>query len=94
MFCHKIWIKLKNVPALLATVIKCKVELGNINHSPEYIVKYLECLDRVLIDETVDWLKLQEDNTVSVTLDIGMDKNTILGFVQHFSILLLCLFPI
>ena len=46
-FAIKSELSFKFVPALLATVIKCKVELGNINHSPEYVVKYLECLDWV-----------------------------------------------
>lgn len=70
-FAIKSELSFQNFPILLATVNKCNIELGNINHSQYYIVKYLECLNRVLIDETVEWLNVQEDNTVSVTLDIG-----------------------
>ena len=55
----------------MATVHRCKVDLGNINHSEKYIVKYLECLNEVLIESTIGWLKMQEDDSVSITLDIG-----------------------
>ena len=87
-FAIKSELSFQNFPTLLATVIKCKVELGNINHSEYYIVKYLECLNRILIDETVKWLDAQEDNTVSVTLDIGKDMEWVLDCVKPFSMLL------
>ena len=71
-FAVKSELSFENFPTLIATVNRCNVELGNINHSSYYITKYLKCLDQILIDETVEWLNSQEDNTVSVTLDIGM----------------------
>ena len=78
-FTFKSELSFDNFPTLIATVIKCNVELGNINHSKYYIIKYLECLNQVLIDETVQWLDIQENNTVSVTLDIDMDMILILA---------------
>lgn len=70
-FAVKSGVSFHNFPSLMATVHRCKVDLGNINHSEKYIVKYLECLNEVLIESTIGWLKMQEDDSVSITLDIG-----------------------
>lgn len=70
-FAVKSGVSFHNFPSLMATVHRCKVDLGNINHSEKYIVKYLECLNEVLIESTIGWLKMQEEDSVSITLDIG-----------------------
>ena len=58
-------------PKLLATVDRCNVDLGKINHSRRYIVTYLKLLNEVLIESTSDWLQTQENDSVTITLDIG-----------------------
>ena len=59
----------KEYPKLLATVNRCKVQVGNINHSPWIIEKYCDMVGAELFERTVDWLKQQK--SVTITLDIG-----------------------
>ena len=53
----------------LATVNRCGVELGNINHSKWYITEFTLLLDNILKVHTEEWLL--SENEVTLTLDIG-----------------------
>ena len=55
--------------AFLATVNRCGVDLGNINHSERYITEYTMLLDKVLRSRTEQWILSETDLTI--TLDIG-----------------------
>ena len=68
-FCLKSSLSFKQYPKLLATANRCKVQVGNINHSPWFIEKYCDMVGAELFDRTVDWLIQQK--SVTITLDIG-----------------------
>ena len=71
-FAVKSELSFSNFPLLLGTVSRCDVDLGNINHTRAYVTKYLECLNRVLMEDTSTWLQFKkEDDSVTVTLDVG-----------------------
>ncbi len=61
-------------PAFIATVNRCDVELGNVNHSKEFIRKYTLLLNKIIYSQTENWIK--EHSELTITLDIG----TCLGF--------------
>ena len=56
-------------PILLATVNKCGVNLGDINHTRKFIVIFLELVNDELYKKTYKWFNDQKE--VTVTLDIG-----------------------
>ena len=64
-----------NYPALLSTVSHCGSEIGNINHTRDFVSRILPLIDGVLQENTKEWITNQQHLTVS--LDIG----TVLGLV-------------
>ena len=56
---------------LIATAGICGLELGDINHSKWFIVKFMNLVDTCLIKKTSQWAKEQE--ILTVTLDIGTE---------------------
>lgn len=56
-------------PKLLATVNRCKAEIGHINHSRPFITKYCDYVGEEMKQDTVIWAKKQ--SIFNVTLDIG-----------------------
>ena len=54
---------------LLATVNKCGLNLGDINHTKEFIVPFLDLVNEELLKKTTEWVNHQEELTI--TLDIG-----------------------
>ena len=67
----------KYIPLYLINILfflllnRCNVSIGNINHSPRFIVQYLKLVDDILIEDTALWLNKQKDRSISITLDIG-----------------------
>ena len=64
-----------NYPALLSTVSHCGLEIGNINHTRDFVSRILPLIDGILLENTKEWISDQEHLTIS--LDIG----TVLGLV-------------
>ncbi|KAL5267744.1 hypothetical protein ACHWQZ_G004702 [Mnemiopsis leidyi] len=62
-----------NYPALLSTVSHCGLEIGNINHSRDFVSRILPLIDGILLENTKEWISDQQHITIS--LDIG----TVLG---------------
>ena len=56
-------------PSLLATANCCGVELGDINHTRNFVVAFLDLVNAELVDKTVKWFEEQDE--VTCTLDIG-----------------------
>ena len=68
-FCLKSNMAFEQFDKLLATVNFCNLELGNINHSSQFIKKFLMLIDTEIILKTAEWFKVQEN--ITITLDIG-----------------------
>ena len=70
-------------PSLLATANCCGLELGDLNHSRYFIVKFLEVVNEELIKKTIKWFEEQQD--ITITLDIG----TVYGYTL-LAVLYMC----
>ena len=68
-FCLNSSLSFEEYPKLLAAVNRCKVHIGNINHSTWFIKQYCDMVGAELFERTVHWLKQQK--SITVTLDIG-----------------------
>ena len=64
-----------NYPTLLSTVFQCGLEIGNINHTRDFVSRILPLIDGVILENTKEWISDQQHITIS--LDIG----TVLGLV-------------
>ena len=62
-------------PKLLATVYQCDMEIGNINHSRDFVSRILPLIDDILQENTKNWIMQQ--GHISISLDIG----TVMGLV-------------
>ena len=56
-------------PTLLATVNKCGLNLGDINHTRNFVTSFLELVNEEIFQKTYQWFSDQQELTV--TLDIG-----------------------
>ena len=56
---------------LLGTSSKCGLQLGDINHTGEFIIKFLHLVNLKLIKKTYDWV--YEQGHLTVTLDVGTE---------------------
>ena len=65
-------------PTLLAVAQRCGVMTGDINQSRAFVTSLAMMLDKELLKNTQNWLKVQEDKSVTLVTDIG----TIFGLVM------------
>ena len=73
-FCLKSNLPFNQFESLLATANVCGLQLGDKNHSREFMLQFLNLVDTELIKKTVKWVEDQEH--ITITLDIG----TVYGF--------------
>ena len=61
----------QQIENLIGTGGVCGLDVGDINHSSKYIIKFLSLSNICLINKTCEWAKKQDNLTV--TLDIGTE---------------------
>ena len=64
-------------PVLLAVVQRCGILTGDINQTRAFPAELTHLINRVLVDNTSNWLNAQDDKSITLVTDIG----TIFGLV-------------
>ena len=68
-------------PPLLATAYGCGIEIGDINHTNDFVSRILPLINTVLMENTKEWLG--EQRHISISLDIGTEMGLVLLVVYY-----------